>query len=38
MYVKISQCTDFTALTMQSHKAIIQILKLLSKLLPRKTK
>jgi len=38
MYVKISQCTDWTALTVQWHKTIMQILKVLSTRLPRKTK
>jgi len=38
MYVKFSQCTDWTALTGQWHKTIMQILKVLSTRSPRKTK
>jgi len=36
--MKLSQCTDCTALTVQWHKAIMQILKILSKYLPKKTR
>jgi len=36
--MKISHCTDCIALTVQWHKVIMQILKVLSKHLPRKTK
>jgi uncharacterized protein (UPF0216 family) len=36
--MKVSHCTDCTALTEKWHKTIMQILKVLSKHLPRNTK